>query len=87
MSGIALLFQIFLGHRLPIIPGPSAVLLIGVIAGQGAGASAIYTSVITGGLFIVLLSTTGLFRYLRRLFTVNVIAVVLLLIAFTLAQP
>jgi xanthine/uracil permease len=85
VSGIALICQLFWGHRLPIIPGPSAILLIGVVAGKGAGADAIYTSVIIGGLFIVLLSATGLFRHLRRLFTVNVITVVLLLIAFTLA--
>lgn len=85
VSGVVLLCQLFWGHRLPLIPGPSAVLLVGVVAGQGAGASAIYTSVIIGGLFIVLLSATGLFKYLRRLFTVNVITVVLLLIAFTLA--
>jgi xanthine/uracil permease len=85
VSGIALICQLFWGHRLPLIPGPSAVLLIGVVAGQGTDTSAIYTSVIIGGLFIVLLSTTGLFRYLRKLFTVNVITVVLLLIAFTLA--
>jgi xanthine/uracil permease len=85
VSGAALFFQIFLGHKLPLIPGPSAVLLIGVVAGQGAGATAIYTSVIIGGLFIALLSIGGLFKYLQRLFTVNVITVVLLLIAFTLA--
>jgi xanthine/uracil permease len=85
VSGIVLLCQIFWGHRLPVVPGPSAILLIGVVAGQAAGADAIYTSVIIGGLFITLLSVFGLFKFLRRLFTVNVISTVLLLIAFTLA--
>jgi xanthine/uracil permease len=85
VSGVVLLCQIFWGHRLPLVPGPSAILLIGVVAGQAAGVDAIYTSVITGGLFISLLSVFGLFKYLQRLFTVNVISTVLLLIAFTLA--
>jgi xanthine/uracil permease len=85
VSGIALFCQIFWGHRLPLIPGPSAVLLIGVVAWQGAGQNAIYTSVMVGGLFISLLALSGLFKYLRRLFTINIITVVLLLIAFTLA--
>lgn len=85
VCGVTLLFQVLWGHRLPLIPGPSAVLLIGLIAGQGSGTDAIYTSVIIGGLFIALLSIGGLFRHLRRLFTVNVITVVLLLIAFILA--
>jgi len=82
---VTLICQVFWGHRLPLIPGPSAVLLTGLIAGKGSGMNAVYTSVIIGGLFIALLSISGLFRYLRRLFTANVITVVLLLIAFILA--
>jgi len=84
ICGGTLLFQVFWGHRLPLIPGPSAVLLIGLIAGQGSGMDAIYTSVMIGGLFIAVLSVSGLFRFLQRLFTVNIITVVLLLIAFIL---
>jgi xanthine/uracil permease len=84
VCGVTLLCQIFWGHRLPLIPGPSAILLIGLIAGQHAGNDAIYTSVIIGGIMIALLSISGLFRFLRNLFTVNVIVVVLLLIAFIL---
>ncbi len=84
VCGATLLCQIFWGHRLPLIPGPSAVLLIGLIAGQHAGNHAVYTSVMIGGLLLAILSVSGLFRLLRRLFTVNVITVVLLLIAFIL---
>lgn len=84
ICGATLLFQVFWGHRLPLIPGPSAVLLIGLIAGQGSGTDTIYTSVMIGGVFIAVLSISGLFRFLQRLFTVNVITVVLLLIAFIL---
>ena len=85
LSAVTLLSQIFWGHRLPLIPGPSAVLLIGVVASQGFGLSTIYSSVAVGGLFITILSVSGLFRYFQKLFTSNVVAVVLLLVAFTLA--
>ncbi len=84
LSALILFGQIFWGHRLPLIPGPAAVLLIGVISSQGFGESVIYTSVIIGGLCITLLAASGLLKYLQRLFTSNVVAVVLLLIAFTL---
>ncbi len=84
VCGATLLCQIFWGHRLPLIPGPSAVLLIGLIAGRHSGNDAIYTSVVIGGVLLALLSVSGLFKSLRRLFTVNVITVVLLLIAFIL---
>jgi xanthine/uracil permease len=84
VCGVTLLCHIFWGHRLPFIPGPSAVLLIGLIAGQHTGNDTTYTSVIIGGIMIALLSISGLFRFLRNLFTVNVIVVVLLLIAFIL---
>jgi xanthine/uracil permease len=77
--------QIYWGHRLPLIPGPSAVLLIGVIASQGFDMSTIYTSILIGGLFITVLALSGLFGFFQRLFTNNVVSVVLLLIAFTLA--
>ncbi len=85
LSAITLFIQILWGHRLPLVPGPAAVLLVGVIASQGFSIDTIYSSVIAGGLLITILSLSGLFRYCERLFTPNVVAVVLLLIAFTLA--
>ena len=85
LTGATLIFQIFLGHRLPLISGPAAVLLIGVVSSRGFQLSAINTSIFIGGVFIALLAATGLFNYVRRLFTARVISVVLLLIVFTLA--
>jgi xanthine/uracil permease len=85
LSAVTLFCQIFWGHRLPLVPGPAAVLLIGVLASKGFDLSAIYSSVTIGGMLIVVLSISGLFRYFRKLFTSNVVSVVLLLIAFTLA--
>lgn len=37
-----------------------------------------------GGIILTLLAISGLFAYLRRLFTPRVVAVILLLVAFTM---
>jgi xanthine/uracil permease len=84
VSGITLILQILWGHRLPVVLGPSSVLLVGIIASQANGFNAIYSSILLGGAFIVLLAITGLFGRLVRLFTPRVIAVILLLVAVTL---
>ncbi|WP_298666628.1 solute carrier family 23 protein, partial [uncultured Methanofollis sp.] len=49
------------------------------------GFGAINTSIMIGGVILAILSATGLFKYLKTLFTPRVIVVILLLIAFTLA--
>jgi xanthine/uracil permease len=82
---IALLAQLLLGHRMPLIIGPSSILLVGIIAGAGNHADTIYTSILFGGLILVIASVTGLLGHLKKLFSPRVVAVVLILIAFTLA--
>ena len=84
VMAVALLLQVLAGHRLPLITGPSTVLLIGAVASRGYPPQAVYTAILCGGLLLTLLSMTGLFGYLRKLFTPRVVAVVLMLIAFTL---
>lgn len=85
ITGLTILSQLLWGHRLPLISGPAAVLLVGAVSSQAYKISVINTSMMIGGLFIGVLAATGLFGYLRKLFTARVIAVVLLLIVFTLA--
>ena len=85
VMAIALLCQVLLGHRLPLIIGPSTVLLIGIIVSQEFDTNTIYSAILCGGLLLTFLSVTGLFGYLQRLFTMRVVAVVLLLIAFSLS--
>ncbi|MEJ2108416.1 MAG: solute carrier family 23 protein [Acidobacteriota bacterium] len=85
LTGAALIVQVVWGHRLPLISGPAAVLLIGVVSSGGAQISVINTAIILGGIFVSLLAAAGLFRFVRKIFTARVIAVVLLLIVFTLA--
>ena len=85
ISGLAMLCQLLWGHRLPLVTGPAAVLLVGVVAAGGADAAGVYTSILVGGLVLFGLSAGGLFGRLAKLFTPRVVAVILLLIAFTLA--
>ncbi len=84
VAGLTMAVQVLWGHRLPLVAGPAAVLLIGVVASRESSLGVIYGSLFAGGLVLVLLALSGLLRHLIRLFTPRVVAVVLLLIAFTL---
>lgn len=85
VMAVALLAQVVLGHRMPLIIGPSSILLVGIIASAGYQANTIYTSILCGGLILAVASVTGLLGHLKKLFSPRVVAVVLILIAFTLA--
>jgi xanthine/uracil permease len=85
VMALALMSQLLLGHRLPLIIGPSSVLLIGIISSQDFDTNTVYSAILCGGFLLTVLSMTGLFSHLQRLFTTRVVAVVLLLIAFTLS--
>jgi xanthine/uracil permease len=84
VMGISIFTQVIAGHRMPIIIGPSTVLLIGIIASHNTGPETIYSSILLGGCMLFLLSISKFFEHLVRFFTPRVISVVLLLIAFTL---
>jgi xanthine/uracil permease len=84
MVSIALFAQVMWGHRLPLILGPSTVLLIGVITSSSFDPNVIYSSIMAGGIALSILSFSGLFGYVQRLFTPRVVAVILILIALTL---
>lgn len=85
LIAVTIAAQVLLGHRLPLVAGPSTALVVGMMASQGFSQSAVYTSMMLGGLMLAAASASGLFGYVRRLFTPRVVAVILLLIAFTLA--
>ena len=84
VMGIAGLVQIIWGHRLPLVVGHAAVLLVGVLSAKGAESNAIYSSIAIGGVLISLMTIGGMMRYVQRLFTPRIIVVILMLIAFTL---
>ncbi|WP_332449664.1 uracil-xanthine permease family protein [Methanoculleus sp.] len=85
LVSLVLLAQIYLGHTLPLVLGPATVLLVGILASLENGFAAINASILICGLLLAGIAAAGLFEHLKRLFTPRVIAVVLMLIAFTLA--
>jgi len=87
VMGVTGLLQVVVGHRLPLVVGPAAVLLVGVMSSLGANADgdAIYSSIALGGLIVALLTVGGAMRYVQRLFTPRIVVVILMLIAFTLS--
>jgi xanthine/uracil permease len=85
LIAVTIAAQVLFGHRLPLVAGPSTALVVGLVASQGFSESAVYTSMMVGGLALAGISATGLFAHVRKLFTPRVVAVILLLIAFTLA--
>ena len=89
LCGLTIVIQVLFGHRLPLVAGPAAVLLMGVIAAasQGHAASTIYPSMIIGGALVTLLAAIGAMKYIQKIFTPRIVAAIVLLIAFTLIKP
>jgi len=83
--GILMIVQVYWGHRLPLILGPAAVLLIAILTSFDQGIGSINSSIMIGGLILAVLAASGLFKYVKKLFTSRVIMVILMLISFTLA--
>lgn len=84
LIGLIMLTQLFLGHRLPLNPGPASTLLIGLGASMSLGRDAQYTAIAVGGLALALVGYCGVLQRLRRFFTPRIVSVVLILIAVTL---
>ena len=89
VCGLTIAIQVFFGHRLPLVAGPAAVLLMGVIAAssQGHPAETIYPSIALGGVLVTLLALVGAMKYIQKIFTPRIVAAIVLLIAFTLIKP
>ena len=89
ICGITIIIQVLWGHRLPLVAGPAAVLLMGVIAAasQGHEASTIYPSMIIGGALVTLLAAVGAMKYIQKVFTPRIVVSIVVLIAFTMAKP
>lgn len=84
MGALVQLAQVCWGHRLPGLVGPSAVLMVGVLATLGSGLAAICGAMALGGALTALLGLTGLAGRLGRLYTPPVLSSTLLLIAVSL---
>ncbi len=84
VMAIALFAQVMAGHQLPLIIGPSTVLLIGIVTSHPAGPDQVYTAIMLGGVMLAFFGLSGASAHLQRFFTARVVAVVLLLVAFTM---
>ncbi len=86
VMGLTGLVQVIWGHRLPLVVGPAAVLLVGVMSALSSNSdtNAIYSSIAIGGVLIMLVTFGGLIKHVQSLFTPRIVVVILLLIAFTL---
>ena len=89
IMGITMIVNALWGHRLPLIAGPAAVLLMGVLAASqlGGASEAIFPSMAIGGVLITLISLSGLMSKVQRAFTPRIVAAIVLLIAFTIIKP
>lgn len=85
LTGAATALQVLFGHRMPLVVGPASTLLVGIIAATASGIDAVYTSILIGGALLALAAASGLIGRLRFFFTPRIIAVILVLIAFTLS--
>ena len=90
LMGVTTIIQVFFGHRMPIVVGPAAVLLVGIItalASQGAQVDTdrIYTSLIVGGALVAVIAAGSLLKHLQHIFTPRIVVVILMLIAMTLS--
>ena len=84
VTGIYLLIQLLIGHKLPLLAGPASVLLVGIAANSGAEPAALSGAAAIGGLLLTILSLSKVSARLGALFSTRIIGVVLLLIAFTM---
>ncbi len=84
ITGVAMLIQLCFGHRLPLVIGPSMILLIGIAASRGSDFNSIYSAILFGGIFLTLLAVTGMLSRLNKIFTQKVVATILLMVAFTI---
>lgn len=90
LMGVATIAQTLWGHRMPIVVGPAAVLLVGIITalasqGEQINTNKIYTAIAIGGVVVTLLSVGRWLERLQKIFTPRTVVVILMLIAFTLS--
>ena len=85
VMGVVTVIQVLWGHRLPLVVGPATILLVGLVATVASGINAVYTAILIGGLALALVAFSGLLAKIRFLFTPRIVAVILVLIAFTMS--
>lgn len=83
-SGLGTLAQTLWGHRYPLVEGPATAHLLTFVSLAPLGVGGIQGASLAAAACLALLAATGRTRHLLRLFTPNVVGVILMLIAFSL---
>jgi xanthine/uracil permease len=86
-AGVFTALQTLWGHRYPLLEGPSTALMLAFILLAPLGLRAIQGGMIVGGSLLILTVLSGQMDRVTRLFTPNVIGVILMLIALGLLRP
>lgn len=84
VMGLTMIIQSLWGHRLPLVAGPAAVLIVGVMASIDSSPEVLYTAMAICGVVVALIATTGWIKKLQPLFTPRISIVMMALIAFTI---
>jgi xanthine/uracil permease len=86
-SGLFTIIQTLWGHRYPLLEGPATALVLTFILLAPQGIAAIQGGMILGGALLMIAVFSNQLDRILRLFTPNVIGVILMLIAFGLLPP
>lgn len=89
IMGATMLLQVTVGHRMPLVAGPAAILLMCTVSTTSMGASqgAVYGSMGAASLTLALLSCGKIMACVRKLFTSRVVVAILLLLSVTMIRP
>lgn len=83
-SGLGTLVQTLWGHRYPLVEGPATAHLLTFVSLSPLGLGAVQGATLAAAACLAVLAATGAVKPLLRLFTPNVVGVILMLIAFSL---
>jgi xanthine/uracil permease len=83
-TGLMTLLQSLVGHRYPLLEGPSSAILLSFIILAPSGLPVIEGGMIFGGFFLILIGTFKWFKWLSSFFTSHVVGIILILVALTL---
>lgn len=86
-TGLFTSIQTLWGHRYPLVEGPSTAVILTFILLAPYGLPAIQGGTIIGGILLILTVFSNQLERVLRLFTPNVVGVILMLIAFGLLSP
>lgn len=84
LLGVVMIVQALWGHRMPLVVGPAAVLIVGILTAGSSGFNAVYTAIAIGGTVLLLVSVSGWMKKIQHIFTPRIIITILGLISLTL---